>query len=59
MELAVYGMLPKNRLRDRFMRRLKVYRTDEGVKVYPGAQAVDTKNPKLRSGGPVPLASGR
>jgi large subunit ribosomal protein L13 len=59
VELAVYGMLPKNRLRDRFMRRLKVYRAAEGAKVYSGAQAVDTKNPKLRSGGPVALASGR
>lgn len=57
VELAVYGMLPKNRLRDRFMRRLKVYRADEGVKVYPGAVTVDTKNPKVRSGGPFALAA--
>ncbi|BCS80566.1 50S ribosomal protein L13 [Anaerocellum diazotrophicum] len=26
IEIAVRGMLPKNRLRDRFMRKLKVYR---------------------------------
>jgi large subunit ribosomal protein L13 len=52
VELAVYGMLPKNRLRDKFMRRLNVYRGAEGVQKYPGATAVDVKNPKTRSGGP-------
>jgi len=52
VELAVYGMLPKNRLRDRFMRRLKVYRGDEGTKIYSGAEVVDFGNPKIKSGGP-------
>lgn len=57
VELAVYGMLPKNRLRDRFMRRLKVFRAAEGSKIYPGAIVVDTKKPKIRSGGPFALAN--
>jgi large subunit ribosomal protein L13 len=57
VELAVYGMLPKNRLRDRFMRRLKVFRNDEGLKKYGGALPVDMKNPKIRSGGPFVLKS--
>lgn len=52
VELAVYGMLPKNRHRDRYMRRLKVFRDEAGRKQYPGAKAVDLKNPKLASGGP-------
>ena len=58
VELAVYGMLPKNRLRDRFMRRLKVFRSDEGAKIYPGAFAIDTKAPKIRSGGPFVALTG-
>jgi ribosomal protein L13 len=57
VELAVYGMLPKNRLRDRFMRRLKVTRAAEGAATYKGAVPVDMKNPKLRSGGPFVAAS--
>jgi ribosomal protein L13 len=57
VELAVYGMLPKNRLRDRFMRRLKVYRDDKGASVYKGASPVDMKNPKMCSGGPYVLPS--
>jgi large subunit ribosomal protein L13 len=52
VRLAVYGMLPKNRLRDRFIKRLKVSRAEEGKIQYPGAQPVDMKNPKLKSGGP-------
>ncbi len=52
VELAVKGMLPKNKLRARFMKRLKVFRDDKGQKVYPGAVLVDYKNPKIRSGGP-------
>jgi large subunit ribosomal protein L13 len=52
LELAVYGMLPKNRLRDRCMRRLKVFRDDTGAKKFPGAAHVDVKNPKVRAGGP-------
>jgi large subunit ribosomal protein L13 len=56
VELAVSGMLPKNRLRSRFMRRLKVFRADEGAVQYPMAVAVDTKNPKIKSGGPFALA---
>lgn len=52
LELAVYGMLPKNRLRDKFMRKLKVFRDDAGAKQYPYAVPVDLKNPKTRSGGP-------
>jgi large subunit ribosomal protein L13 len=56
VELAVYGMLPKNRLRDRFMRRLKVMRGPD-AKAYIGAQLVDLSQPKLKSGGPyVPTA---
>src|ERR1051326_6793060 len=47
VELAGYGMLPKNRLRDRFMRRLKVFRGGEGAQKYPAALAVDFKNPKV------------
>lgn len=57
VELAVYGMLPKNRLRDKFMRRLKVYRKDEGAKIYKGALPVDVKNSKIRSGGPFVYAA--
>lgn len=57
VELAVYGMLPKNRQRDRFMRRLKIFRDETGRTRYPGAGAVDMKNPKYRMGGPyVPAA---
>jgi large subunit ribosomal protein L13 len=52
VELAVYGMLPKNRLRDHFMRRLKVFRAAEGAEKYSGATPIDVKNPKVRSGGP-------
>lgn len=52
LELAVYGMLPKNRLRDRYMRRLKVFKDDAGAKQYPYAAPVDAKNPKIRAGGP-------
>ena len=52
VELAVYGMIPKNRLRDRFMRRLKVFRDDSGAKQYPYAAPIDVKNPKIHSGGP-------
>ncbi|MGQ0645686.1 MAG: 50S ribosomal protein L13 [Elusimicrobiota bacterium] len=52
IELAVYGMLPKNRRRDRFMRRLKVFRGADGAAVYGGAQSVDFRDPKLKSGGP-------
>ncbi|MBI4395680.1 MAG: 50S ribosomal protein L13 [Elusimicrobia bacterium] len=55
VELAVYGMLPKNRLRDHFMRRLKVFRADEGLKRYGGAIPVDMKNRKTRMGGPFVL----
>jgi large subunit ribosomal protein L13 len=57
VELAVYGMLPKNRLRDRFMRRLKVSRGEEMKSLYVGAHAIDIKNPKWRSGGPYVPAS--
>ncbi len=58
VELAVSGMLPKNRLRSRFMRRLKVFRAGDGAVQYPMAVAVDTKNPKIKSGGPfVPAAA--
>lgn len=56
VELAVYGMLPKNRHRDVYMRRLKVFRGDEGAKTYAGALAVDMKNPKIKSGGPFVAA---
>jgi large subunit ribosomal protein L13 len=52
IELAVYGMLPKNRLRDRFMRRLKVFRGAEAGVTYKGAHNVDVSNPKIKSGGP-------
>jgi large subunit ribosomal protein L13 len=52
VRLAVYGMLPKNRLRGRFIKRLKVFRGDEGKAQYPSAQPIDTKNPKVLSGGP-------
>jgi large subunit ribosomal protein L13 len=52
VELAVYGMLPKNRLRGKFMRRLKVFRDEAGAKNYAFAVPVDVKNPKLRAGGP-------
>jgi large subunit ribosomal protein L13 len=52
VELAVSGMLPKNRLRDRFLRRLKVSRADEGAKAYPYAAPVDMTLPENRSGGP-------
>ena len=52
IELAVYGMLPKNRLRDRFMKRLKVFRGDEGNQKINGAIVVDVANPKIKSGGP-------
>lgn len=52
VELAVSGMLPKNRLRDKFMRKLKVFKDDAGVKQYPYAVPLDVKNPKLRTGGP-------
>src|SRR5690242_8589964 len=34
IELAVSGMLPKNRLRSRFMRRLKVFRGEAGAVTY-------------------------
>jgi large subunit ribosomal protein L13 len=57
VELAVSGMLPKNRLRSRFMRRLKVFRGNEGAQKYPGTLPVDTKNPKNKSGGPFALAA--
>jgi large subunit ribosomal protein L13 len=53
VELAVSGMLPKNRLRSRFMRRLKVFRDESGLKQYPGAAALDVKNARLRRGGPA------
>jgi large subunit ribosomal protein L13 len=57
VRLAVYGMLPKNRQRDRFMRRLKVFRGAESAKQYAGAAPIDMKNSKVRSGGPfVPAA---
>lgn len=59
VELAVSGMLPKNRLRSRFMRRLKVFRAGDGAVQYPMATAVDTKNPKIKSGGPFVLASAK
>ncbi|MBK8870282.1 MAG: 50S ribosomal protein L13 [Elusimicrobia bacterium] len=59
VELAVSGMLPKNRLRSRFMRRLKVFRADEGAVQYPMAHVVDTKNPKIKSGGPYVLAAAK
>jgi large subunit ribosomal protein L13 len=52
VELAVSGMLPKNRLRDRFLRRLKVFRDDAGARQYPYALPVDVKNKKIHSGGP-------
>lgn len=52
VRLAVYGMLPKNRLRRRFIKRLKVFRGEEGRKQYGAAETVDMKNPKIRSGGP-------
>lgn len=52
IELAVYGMLPKNRLRDRFMRRLKVFRESEGAAIYKGAVVIDMKDNKNRRGGP-------
>jgi ribosomal protein L13 len=57
VELAVSGMLPKNRLRSRFMRRLKVFRNADGAGKYPTAAAVDTKNPKIKSGGPYVAAA--
>jgi len=57
VELAVSGMLPKNRLRSRFMRRLKVFRNADGAVKYPTALAVDTKNPKIKSGGPFVAAA--
>jgi large subunit ribosomal protein L13 len=51
------GMLPKNRLRDRFIKRLKVTRGDEGRKTFPGAEVVDLKSGNLRMGGPfIPSA---
>jgi large subunit ribosomal protein L13 len=56
VELAVYGMLPKSRLRDRMMRRLKIFKDAEGQKVYTGAKAIDMKNPKIRAGGPYVAA---
>jgi large subunit ribosomal protein L13 len=59
VELAVSGMLPKNRLRSRFMRRLKVFRAGDGAVHYPTAVAVDTKNPKIKSGGPYVLAAAK
>ena len=59
VELAVSGMLPKNRLRSRFMRRLKVFRAGDGAVQYPMAAAVDTKNPKIKSGGPFVLAAAK
>ena len=55
VELAVYGMLPKNRHRDRYMRRLKIFRDDEGRRYDAGAVAVDMKNPKFLSCGPFVL----
>lgn len=59
VKLAVYGMLPKNRLRSHFMRRLKIFRGDEGRTLYPGAQAVDLKSKRVRQGGPYvpPIAA--
>ncbi|HOW28407.1 MAG TPA: 50S ribosomal protein L13 [Elusimicrobiota bacterium] len=54
VELAIYGMLPKNRLRDRFRRHLKVYR-DASPEAMKNTIVVDMKNPKLRSGGPYGL----
>jgi large subunit ribosomal protein L13 len=59
VRLAVSGMLPKNRLRSRFIRRLKVFRAGEGATQYPTAVAVDTKNPKIKSGGPFVLAASK
>ncbi|MBL8023586.1 MAG: 50S ribosomal protein L13 [Elusimicrobia bacterium] len=59
VELAVSGMLPKNRLRSRFMRRLKVFRAGEGAVQYPMAVAVDTKDPKIKSGGPFAIAAAK
>lgn len=56
VELAVYGMLPKTRLRDKFMRRLKVFKGPDSGSAYPKAIAVDIKNPKLKSGGPFVYA---
>jgi large subunit ribosomal protein L13 len=55
VELAVTGMLPKNRLRSRYMRRLKVFRGGEIPANFKGAQVIDTTNPKIRSGGPCVL----
>jgi len=52
VELAVSGMLPKNRLRKRFMRRLKVFRTDEGQKKYGGAIPVNLEARRMNQGGP-------
>lgn len=52
IELAVYGMLPKNRLRDKFFKRLKVFRGADLKGQYGGAQSVDFSNPKIKSGGP-------
>ncbi|HRY29315.1 MAG TPA: 50S ribosomal protein L13 [Elusimicrobiota bacterium] len=52
VKLAVYGMLPKNRLRGRFMKRLKIFRGAEAQKKFAGAETVDFSNPKMRSGGP-------
>lgn len=52
IELAVSGMLPKNRLRSRFMRRLKVFRGAEAGVTYKGAHVVDVTQPKIKSGGP-------
>jgi len=58
LELAVSGMLPKNRLRKRFMKRLKVFRADEGQKKYGGAVAINLDARRMSQGGPfVPLLS--
>lgn len=58
VELAVSGMLPKNRLRSRFFRRLKVFRAADGLKEYPMAVPINVKNPKIKSGGPyVPVSA--
>ncbi len=57
VELAVSGMLPKNRLRSRFMRRLKVFRGAEGAISYKGAHVIDFSNSKTKSGGPYVIQS--
>ena len=60
VELAVSGMLPKNKHRSRCMKRLKVFRGVEGREKYAGAVVVDTKDRKIKGGGPfvLPPSSG-